>query len=117
MGGGITTKIGEYMRLPLFKLILLFFPLKGLRRCRLVSFLFAPCRRLVHLHKELQVKTKTYARQLPPTILEAQDKTESVYRDAYLHWLNNLLILVPLVCPVQHHNPTNRQVLHWSVAG
>ena len=56
MGGGITTKIGEYMRLPLFKLILLFFPLKGLRRCRLVSFLFAPCRRLVHLHKDLQVK-------------------------------------------------------------
>merc|ERR1719391_938807 len=81
-GGGITTKIGEYMRFPLFKLILLFFPLKGLRRCRLVSFLFAPCRRLVHLH-----------------------------------WLNNLLILVALVCPVQHHNPTNGQVLHWSVAG
>ena len=44
-------KIGESMWLPIKLILLLLFPLEGLWRRRLVTFLLAACRRLVHLHK------------------------------------------------------------------
>ena len=37
-------------------------------------------------------------------------------KDFYLHGLDDLFFLVALVCPVQHHDATDGQVLHRSVA-